>query len=102
MELWIEQVPDGTRLEAVAQRLLGLALAEALDVAASELADVEWFGELGLTSLQVLNIVAALGRDLGELPLTLLFEYPTPEGVVEYLLAHRRDGLARLCEEGAR
>ncbi|MFI1962666.1 acyl carrier protein [Streptomyces pathocidini] len=87
-----DDVPD-VELDAWAHRYTMSVFAEILEVPVPELEELDSWDVLGLSSLQNMNIVARLDQDLGEVPVTLLFEHPSPAQTAYYLLENKRDEL---------
>lgn len=70
--------------------------AEALGVASSELDDVDPAEPLLLSSVQNMSVVARLDEVFGDIPLTLIFDHPSPLAVVGFLTAQRQSDVARM------
>jgi acyl carrier protein len=53
------------------------------------------FAQLGVDSILQMSVIEALEKRIGELPRTLLFEYPTVSALVDHLLAAYAEPLQR-------
>lgn len=73
---------------AVAAYVLAV-LADVMGVEISELDDIDPAEPLALSSLQNMSIVARLDDNVGDIPLTLLFDRPSLKAIVDYLITER-------------
>lgn len=77
------------RLTLLVDHLVAVA-AGLLGVDPREIETDRPFGELGLDSVTAVEMVERTGKGLGlDLPGTILFDYPTIEGLCRYLIDHR-------------
>lgn len=90
-----EQAPDGVAPGLVLDYVIGV-VSQVIEVSTGEVESVEWFAELGLTSLQNLRIVSAISHDLGDVPPTLLFDHASPAQVAAYLSTQHPQAVAAL------
>ncbi|MEW2085659.1 acyl carrier protein [Streptomyces sp. NPDC005283] len=90
-----EQTPDGVGPGWVLDYVIRV-VARVLEVSTEDVESVEWFAELGLTSLQNLSIVSAISHDLGDIPPTLLFDHASPAQVAAYLSTQHPQALEAL------
>ncbi|MEV4738947.1 SDR family NAD(P)-dependent oxidoreductase [Streptomyces sp. NPDC049555] len=96
-------VPSGSgntdALTGAAHAYVKDAFAEILQVPHERLWLDETYENFGVDSLTVPQIVDVLSRRMGELPATLLFEYPTIREIADYLLQRHADKVRALLPE---
>jgi hypothetical protein len=87
-------VSEAAAKHAIVTRYVFDLFAEVMSVPVADLRELEPTDPLDLTSLQNMAIVAELDSEFGDIPVTLLFDRPSPLGVVEYLMAERSADLS--------
>ncbi|GAA2710208.1 MULTISPECIES: SDR family NAD(P)-dependent oxidoreductase [Streptomyces] len=90
---------DTDALAEAAHAYVKDAFAEILQVPHERLWLDETYENFGVDSLTVPQIVDVLSRRMGELPATLLFEYPTIREIADYLLERHADQVRALLPE---
>ncbi|MFD0723275.1 SDR family NAD(P)-dependent oxidoreductase [Streptomyces globosus] len=88
-------------LQDAAQEYVKDAFAQILQVPRERLWLDETYENFGVDSLTVPLIVDVLAEGMGELPVSLLFEYPTIREVAEYLVERHADRVRALLPEPA-
>ncbi|MET9643190.1 L-histidine N(alpha)-methyltransferase [Streptomyces syringium] len=95
-------VPSGGDADALAEaarEYVKDAFVEILQVPRDRLWLDETYENFGVDSLTVARIVDLLSERMGELPATLLFEYPTVREVADYLVERHADKVRALLPE---
>jgi len=93
---------DGERRLDLATDYVLQLFADAMNMDVAELQELDLNDPLDLTSVQNMTIVAQMDASIGEIPLTLLFDRPSPAAVVDYLVSERSSDLDRLTVRGNR
>lgn len=65
------------------------AVAEAVDAEMACIEEADPTEPLNLTSIQNMTIVARLNEDIGDIPVTLLFDCPSLAHLIDYLVTER-------------
>ncbi|MFD5410307.1 SDR family NAD(P)-dependent oxidoreductase [Streptomyces nojiriensis] len=92
---------DGDALLEAAREYVKDAFAQILQVPRERLWLDETYENFGVDSLTVPLIVDVLAEGMGELPVSLLFEYPTIREVADYLVERHADRVRALLPEPA-